>query len=566
VPSDRALDVVLRGIGLAFVVVGHALERALHFAGRPTRWAWVIALAGSYVVPIAAWVRPDAFATFAVPIPVVAESAPSVSTFTTSTNLDQPPPSAFSLVDLDPALRWGWILASGGMLVALTLATARLLSMRRRWRRSVVDGRDVLVSSDVGPAVVGWWSPRVVLPEWTLALPDAERELMLAHEEQHVRAADPALLAAALVTVLVAPWNLALWLQWRRLRLAVEIDCDARVLAQGRSPAAYGELLLHVGGRRNLRMFGVAAFGEPRSFLESRIRRMLAQVPRWRWAGVAIAVSVALGAIVGACEAPRPLIPQAMAQEPIGDRNAAPQAAWVRDNLRQFFPTLGDANGPALDAYLIHDAQLRVYQGTLTQRGRAEIGATELKRVFAAYDRGRDGWGMVDRRDLKGLVRDNVRVFWLHHDPQPQDTLPSLEERLNATMEQAQHTLEQARQIQPDMDATRARLDSVRSDLTARLEQMRENEFVGALKDLARASEPAAFAGNRSAVAVIVDADKHLIAHASGSRQAENESCGDVLTRLLPAYKNVRFPTSGCILVADNQSQVIVYWGQLPRQ
>jgi len=253
-----------------------------------------------------------------------------------------------------------------------------------------------------------------------------------------------------------------------------------------------------------------------------------------------------------------------MAQEPV--RNAAPQAAWVRDNIRQFFPTLGVPNGPALDAYLIHDAQLRVYQGTLTQPGREAIGATDLKRVFAAYDRERDGWGMVDRRDLKGLVRDNVRVFWLHHDPQPQDTMPSIEERLNATMEQVQHTLEHARQMQPDMNATRARLDSVRSDLTARLEQMRENEFVGALKDLARASEPAAFAGNRSAVAVIVDADKHLIAHASGSRQAENESCSDVLTRLLPAYKSVRFPTSGCILVADNQSQVIVYWGQLPRQ
>ena len=557
------------GIGLAFVVVGHALERALHFAGRPTRWAWVIALAGSYVVPIAAWVRPDAFATFAVPIPVAAESAPSVSSFTTSTTLDQPPPSAFSLVDLDPALRWGWILVSGGMLVGLTLATARLLSMRRRWRRSVVDGRDVLVSSDVGPAVVGWWSPRVVLPEWTLALPDEERELMLAHEEQHVRAADPVLLAAALVTVLVAPWNLALWLQWRRLRLAVEIDCDTRVLAQGRSAAAYGELLLHVGGRRNLRMFGVAAFGEPRSFLESRIRRMLAQVPRWRWAGVAMAVSVALGAIVGACEAPRPLIPQAMAQEPIGDRNAAPQAAWVRDNIRQFFPTLGDANGPPLDAYLIHDAQLRVYQGTLTQPGREAIGATDLKRVFAAYDRERDGWGMVDRRDLKGLVRDNVRVFWLHHDPQPQDTLPSIEERLNATMEQARHTLEQARQMQPDMEANRAHLDSVRSQLTARLEEMREKqrekEREDALRGFAQEAEPAAFAGARDAIALIVDANDRLIAHASGNRQAGDQGCSDVLKRLLPAYRNARMPTSGCMIV-DTQRPVIVYWGQLARQ
>jgi len=89
------------GIGLAFVIVGHALERGLHLAGRATRWAWVIAIVGSYLVPVAAWLRPEAFATFAVPIPVVAESGPGLPTSTTFTNLDQLPPSAFSLADLD---------------------------------------------------------------------------------------------------------------------------------------------------------------------------------------------------------------------------------------------------------------------------------------------------------------------------------------------------------------------------------------------------------------------------------------------------------------------------------
>ena len=34
-------------IAILFAVVGEALERALHLAGRPTRWAWVVALAGS---------------------------------------------------------------------------------------------------------------------------------------------------------------------------------------------------------------------------------------------------------------------------------------------------------------------------------------------------------------------------------------------------------------------------------------------------------------------------------------------------------------------------------------
>ena len=78
------------GIGLAFVVVGHALERVLHFARRPTRWAWVIAMVGSYLVPLAAWIRPDAFATFAAPIPHVIQSPTSSATGTPSSLLQQP--------------------------------------------------------------------------------------------------------------------------------------------------------------------------------------------------------------------------------------------------------------------------------------------------------------------------------------------------------------------------------------------------------------------------------------------------------------------------------------------
>src|SRR5437899_3589731 len=55
-------------IAVVFVVVGEALERALHLAGRATRWAWVAALAGSYLVPAAAWLRPNAFGALPVPL------------------------------------------------------------------------------------------------------------------------------------------------------------------------------------------------------------------------------------------------------------------------------------------------------------------------------------------------------------------------------------------------------------------------------------------------------------------------------------------------------------------
>ncbi|MGH7531014.1 MAG: M56 family metallopeptidase [Gemmatimonadales bacterium] len=290
------------GIGLAFVVVGYALERGLHFAGRPTRWAWIVALVGSYLVPAAAWVRPDAVAT--VTVPIAALESPTISPSSIARES-----SRLTLTDLDTPLRWSWGLASLAILAALTVAARRLAVICRHWRSATIDGRSVLISENVGPAVVGVWTPHLVLPEWALLLPPSDRELMLTHEQQHVRAADPALLALAFLLVFLAPWNLALWWQWRRLRLAVEIDCDARVLAEGRSPVAYGQLLLQAGRRRSPQLVGAAALGEPASFLEVRLRRLIRGLPRWRWVGAVAAISVAVGVVVGACETPRPAAP-----------------------------------------------------------------------------------------------------------------------------------------------------------------------------------------------------------------------------------------------------------------
>ncbi len=651
------------GIGLAFVVVGHALEHGLHFAGRPTRWAWVIALLGSYVVPIAAWLRPDAFATFPAPIPITVESSAASSLPTassTSTILHQPSPPSFTLSDLDVPLRWGWGGVSLAMLLTLGAAATRLVAMRRRWRHAAVDGRSVLVSADIGPAVVGLWSPRVVLPEWALTLPDSDRELMLSHEEQHLRAHDPPLLAGAFVALLLAPWNPALWWQWKRLRLAVEMDCDARVLAQGRSAPAYGQLLLEVGRRRATHLLGAAALGEPASFLESRIRRMLSGVPRWRWAGVSVALAVTAGAIIGACEAPRPVGPQNESQSQAatptsaitgtlsavispGDidvppiivsgaitsfptlprlagiegpvvlqasvdvngridpasvtviesphpaftqvaKNAllsarfrpatahggvvsavvrvtydfvnAPSTAqlaremtdrmtlreaerlrpWVAENARRMLPTILEPSGPAMDAYLIHDSRLHVYRSSLVtmyylngERPKAAIGMRELQQVLPTFSLN-DGWAVIDPRGLRGLVRDNVRVIQVHHDPQPQDTI---------------------------------------SHASAGPSDEEINQRAAQVRRLARAFHPEVFGRGltHTAVALVMDSRGQLLAHAASTHEARTadgravsgESCRDVLTRLLPAYKNAQWTQSGC--ADDPQPNVIVYWG-----
>src|SRR5438045_1145688 len=241
------------------------------------------------------------------------------------------PTRSFSLGDLDAALTWTWGLSSAALLLSLGSAALRLAALRRGWRGATVDGRGVLVSDNVGPAVAGLWRPRVVLPEWALRLSDRERRLMLTHEDEHVRARDPWLLAAAAAVLLLAPWNLIWWWQLRRLRLAVEMDCDARVLAHNGDAPAYGELLLRVVQRRARLPLGAPALGEPVSFLGRRIRRMATVLPRWRWAGATAAGIVAAAAIIAACEAPRPVATEA--SEPLGSARAIEDRAAVERAL-----------------------------------------------------------------------------------------------------------------------------------------------------------------------------------------------------------------------------------------
>jgi hypothetical protein len=82
------------------------------------------------------------------------------------------------------------------------------------------------------------------------------------------------LFVASLALVLM-PWNLAMWWQLQRLCLAVEMDCDTRVVSALGDAHAYGNLLLKVaeaetrGLRLQPALLGVGS-------LERRLRRLVA--------------------------------------------------------------------------------------------------------------------------------------------------------------------------------------------------------------------------------------------------------------------------------------------------
>lgn len=240
-----------------------AVERFLHGHGGQTRRVWLAALVGTIAVPAGAVVLKDAPPAFELGGEVVATSTTSAAVME----------GVATLASADTVLSTAWFLASLGLLVYFAGGFAVTLWESRRWCRRTIDGVEVLVSEDLGPAVIGIHRPQVVLPRWASTLPAAERAMLLCHECEHRDARDPAMLAVGIAFLITMPWNPAVWVMVRRLQLAIEVDCDRRVVGAGSHDLRrYAELLLTVGSRR-VPALGMG-FSVGRPFLEQRIETM----------------------------------------------------------------------------------------------------------------------------------------------------------------------------------------------------------------------------------------------------------------------------------------------------
>jgi len=181
-----------------------------------------------------------------------------------------------------------------------------------------VEVRDVPVrlSDDFGPAVVGVRRAEIVVPRWLLARNPAEQHLVITHEVEHLRAQDPALLSIAAATTVLLAWNPIAWWSFARLRLAAELDCDARVLRYGTPTDVYGALLIDLTAASQSMRLGALAFAERPSQLERRLVAMTdrpASTSRRRLA-LTSAAAVALVATLYACSS-EPVTPERQVYE-----------------------------------------------------------------------------------------------------------------------------------------------------------------------------------------------------------------------------------------------------------
>lgn len=341
-----AVGVLLGGAALA-------AEGVCRLARRATRWAWGSALALTVILTALAPLRaapPASPPLLATEVPAGVVVAPQTrggvaamlagALGAVRQTVVRPVQDALAAVERRvPARLDGWLVAAWMSLSALLLALftavhARVRRVRGDWPSAELMGLPVRVAPNAGPAVVGLLRPQIVVPRWLLDRAADEQRLVLAHEQEHVRARDPLLLAAGCAAAALLPWHPVVWWMLARLRLSVELDCDRRLLRRGVAAGQYGTLLIDLAERYSTLpaglLAGAPALADRASHLERRLLAMTSRPSRHPYARGAALAALAGLAILAACEAKLPTSAEIEQMDLSAAEHSAREAAFVR--------------------------------------------------------------------------------------------------------------------------------------------------------------------------------------------------------------------------------------------
>ena len=275
-------------VGVPIACAAWAIAPVVRRKGTPERTVWLSALLLAVAIPVAMLSGSSAGAREQLEILAVSVGGVPVAL------------QAFVL-----AL---WALLSGWLLLRWARSALRLWLETPDDTPTAIDGVDVQVTEDVGPAVAGLFRPHILAPGWVVALPASERSIFLVHEQEHIRGGDPWLLRVARAACTLLPWNPVVWFLSLRLVSAIERDCDRRVVRRRRSANAPGNALLEISGRGTSRPIAAATM-----------------------ASVVLGVSL----LAGALEVP---LPPVRLRVEVGQSPPAPERAALTPPARQVAP------------------------------------------------------------------------------------------------------------------------------------------------------------------------------------------------------------------------------------
>jgi len=307
-------------VGTLFSMSALLVERISSPLRFGRRWIWLAALALSVLLPLLAVVSGGQEPSGANEIQSTVSRSPADAVSL------EPNASVFDLIET-PRVTWPqwnnfnapltalWISSSAVVLLLYGFAWINLYLNRRRWQLVQMHGTSVFVSEKLGPAVFGFMTPRIVVPAWLVNAEPRTRALVLQHEQEHIAAGDQRALLTGLLLVAIAPWNIALWWQLRRLRFALEVDCDARVMSRGTDAVEYSSALLSVQQRQLATLLGAVSLTERISDLERRIQLLVTGARRLSSPLIVLSVIGAATLLIAAC-AVQPPEPDALRKPP----------------------------------------------------------------------------------------------------------------------------------------------------------------------------------------------------------------------------------------------------------
>ncbi|MCC6244906.1 MAG: TonB-dependent receptor plug domain-containing protein [Gemmatimonadaceae bacterium] len=353
ITSGVVFSLVISTLVLLAALAAHDAQRA---ARRPVRWVWMTTILVVVALSAAAPLRRDVATPLTlVPSATAAtnEAAPStpagtslsawlgslrtaatapISRITTWTDaqLQRVP------VPVHRGIALLWLSASIAMLGVFGVSYVRMRRRVQQWPVHHVGDIAAHIAPSTGPAVIGVAPSEIILPSWLLARPEAEQRAVVMHEQEHVRAGDPWLLLVGCVAVAVMPWHPVLWYALNRLRLAIEVDCDRRVLRRGIPAASYGALLIDLSAMRSSLPSAMPAFSCSGSYLERRLRAMTSRPMRFAGSRRIVGATLALGAIVTACESKLPTSAEIEGMNAATAAATAGKVAFVEERLASY--------------------------------------------------------------------------------------------------------------------------------------------------------------------------------------------------------------------------------------
>lgn len=229
--STLLLEATLATTGAALLVL--ALRRPLRrrFGARCAYALWLL--------------LPLALLAIALPAPISSQLVETLDASAGSTTMAHPTMLVSAPSDPRPFLLAAWLCGSLAAAAVMVRRQRRFLA-RLGPLRARGDGSYLAANVDAGPAVIGLWQARIVLPlDFETRFEPLEQDLVLRHERVHVARGDLAANLAVAAAACLFWFNPLLRYALGRLRFDQELATDAAVLMQRpESRRSYADAML----------------------------------------------------------------------------------------------------------------------------------------------------------------------------------------------------------------------------------------------------------------------------------------------------------------------------------